>query len=169
MRSSDMRRKTILGTCSLLLAGVAPHHVLEAAKSATANDCYFEELSGEVRQYLRAARGEVNIVLDERYVNTAATRSYKPVSIALNPYTNILYIVHQATGDVVAIDARVDQSVVQDNANNYPPLLCPDGAGGYRPSPRPTPSALRVAICLPSPVRCRRWRGVCRRNCRPRW
>jgi hypothetical protein len=30
---------------ALLLAGVAPHHVLEAAKSATANDCYFEELT----------------------------------------------------------------------------------------------------------------------------
>ena len=80
---------------------------------------------------------EVNIILDERYVNTAATRSYQPVSIALNPYTNILYIVHQATGDVVAIDARVDQSVVQDNINNYPPLLCPNGAGGYKPSPGP--------------------------------
>jgi YVTN family beta-propeller protein len=88
---------------------------------------------------LRYGNGdEVNIIQDETYVNTAATRSYKPVSIALNPYTNILYIVHQATGDVVAIDASVDSSTDPSIDALYPPLLCPNGSGGYKPSPRRT-------------------------------
>src|ERR1700704_2310057 len=34
--------------------------------------CYFEELSGEISEYLRAARGEVNIVLE---ANSSPTRT----------------------------------------------------------------------------------------------
>jgi DNA-binding beta-propeller fold protein YncE len=66
---------------------------------------------------------EVSIVHDEGYVNTAATRSYVPISIAVNPYNSILYIVH--SNDVVALDMTSDSL--------YPRLLCPDGSGGFKP------------------------------------
>lgn len=73
---------------------------------------------------------EVSIIHDETYPNTAATRSYQPVGIAINPVTNVLYIPHSATADVVAIDVSVDAL--------YPTLLCPNGTGGFKPSPGPS-------------------------------
>ncbi len=86
---------------------------------------------------------EVNIIHDETYVNTAATRSYKPVALSINPYTNVLYVVHEATGDVVAIDVSVDSL--------YPTLLCPNGSGGFKPSPTSTDPDPGPCINIPDP------------------
>ena len=73
------------------------------------------------------AGDEVNVLAGDGYLLTSATRSYQPVSLAVNPATNVLYMAHAATGDVVAIDVSVDTL--------YPTLFCPDGAGGHKPSP----------------------------------
>jgi YVTN family beta-propeller protein len=70
---------------------------------------------------------EVNTIQDEHYEVTSATRSYEPVSIAVNPVNNWMYVAHKTTGDIVAMDITVPQP--------YPPLYCPDGAGGFKPQP----------------------------------
>ncbi len=41
---------------------------------------------------------------------TIATRSYQPISIAVNPVTNILYAAHYATGDVRIIDGTFNSN-----------------------------------------------------------
>ena len=76
--------------------------------------------------------GEVSIVRGTTYELTSSTRSQCPVGLAINPVTNRLYVAHAATGDIVAMDMTASQS--------FPPLLCPDGAGGFRPQPAPPPT-----------------------------
>ena len=73
------------------------------------------------------AGDEVNVFEGDGYVLTSATRSYQPTALALNPTNNWLYVVHRATGDVVALDMTTPMP--------YPPLKCPDGSGGFRPQP----------------------------------
>ena len=73
------------------------------------------------------AGDEFNIIDDETYANTAAERSYQPVAIAVNPVTHVIYLANQATGDITAVDGSVDAF--------YPTLYCPDGAGGFKPTP----------------------------------
>ena len=68
---------------------------------------------------------EVNVLEGDTYPLTSATRSYTPVALAINPVNNYLYIVHQTTGDIVALDMT--------NNVPYPPRVCPDGLGGIRP------------------------------------
>ncbi|HYC36635.1 MAG TPA: DUF4214 domain-containing protein [Usitatibacter sp.] len=68
---------------------------------------------------------EVNVLQGDGYALTSATRSYTPVALAINPVNNYLYIVHQTTGDIVALDVT--------NSVPYPPRVCPDGMGGIRP------------------------------------
>lgn len=75
---------------------------------------------------LRYGNGdEVNVLQGDAYALTSATRSYTPTALAINPVNNYLYIVHQTTGDIVALDMT---STVP-----YPRRVCPDGAGGIRP------------------------------------
>jgi YVTN family beta-propeller protein len=76
---------------------------------------------------------EVNIIADNVYHNTAATFSFRPVGLAINPVTNVLYVIHEGTGDVVAMNMADDVP--------YPPLLCPNGAGGFKAQPAPPPAA----------------------------
>jgi DNA-binding beta-propeller fold protein YncE len=87
------------------------------------------------------AGDEFNVFVGDRYELTSATRSYEPVSIAVNPVTNIVYTVHKTTGDVTAQDVSVDQP--------YPPLLCPDGSGGLKPNPAPTDPPPGPCINIP--------------------
>ncbi len=87
------------------------------------------------------AGDEFNIIAGALYQNTSATRSYEPVSIAVNPVTNVVYIVHKTTGDVTAQDVTVDQP--------YPPLLCPNGTGGLKPNPAPTDPVTTPCINVP--------------------
>ena len=70
---------------------------------------------------------EVNTIQSDQYQVTSATRSYEPVSLAVNPVNNWLYVAHKTTGDIVAMDMTVTQP--------YPPLKCPDGSGGIRAQP----------------------------------
>jgi YVTN family beta-propeller protein len=94
---------------------------------------------------------EVNVIVNDVYQHTSATRAYKPVSIAINPVTNVLYIAHEATGDIVAIDAAsaVDGSPTPPL---YPQRLCPNGSGGYRPSPGQFDPDGPACIDIPDPI-----------------
>ena len=74
---------------------------------------------------------EVNVIEGETYVLTSATRSFQPVSIVVNPVNNRIFMAHQATGDIVAMNMTTPVF--------YPPLLCPDGAGGFKPQPPDPP------------------------------
>jgi YVTN family beta-propeller protein len=76
--------------------------------------------------------GEVSVIEGASYELTSATRSQGPVGLAVNPVTNRLYVAHAMTGDVAAMDMTTSQS--------FPPLLCPDGSGGFRPQPAPPPA-----------------------------
>jgi DNA-binding beta-propeller fold protein YncE len=67
-------------------------------------------------------------IADQARQGTSATRSRQPTAVALNPVTQRLYVVHELTGDIVAMD-------VSSGYGPYPTLLCPDGAGGFKPQP----------------------------------
>jgi len=86
--------------------------------------------------------GEVSVINGNTYALTSATRSLQPVGLALNPVTNRLYVAHAATGDIVAMDMTATQS--------FPPLLCPDGSGGFRPQPAPPPAPYNLP-CIDIP------------------
>ncbi len=71
---------------------------------------------------------EFNYIVNDHYEGTAATRSIQPVSLAMNPVTQRMYMVHGMTGDVVAMDLSTGYTP-------YPTLQCPDGAGGFKAQP----------------------------------
>jgi YVTN family beta-propeller protein len=73
------------------------------------------------------AGDEVNVLQGQTYLLTSATKSYQPVSLAINPVNNWIYIAHQTTGDIVSMDMTTPAP--------YPPMKCPDGAGGLLPQP----------------------------------
>ena len=79
---------------------------------------------------------EFNIIIGDAFLQAAATRSYAPVTLAMNPVTNRLFIGHEASTDVVAFNMNGDAV--------YPTRECPDGNGGLipdsgqsNPDPRP--------------------------------
>ena len=96
---------------------------------------------------------EVNVIQNDVYQHTSATRSYQPVSIVVNPVTNVLYIAHQATGDVAAFDAATMLPGGFPGGNPlYPKRLCPNGSGGYRPSPGQFDPDDGACIDIPDPI-----------------
>jgi DNA-binding beta-propeller fold protein YncE len=74
---------------------------------------------------------EVNVIRDEEYKLTSGFRSDQPVGIAVNPVNERIYVPTITTGDVASLDMKV--------LAPYPPLLCPDGSGGFRPQPAEPP------------------------------
>ena len=78
------------------------------------------------------AADEINVIQGPNYHLTFATRSFTPVGIAVNPVNNWLYSPHATTGDVAALDLTTPVF--------YPPLKCPDGAGGFKPQPADPPA-----------------------------
>jgi YVTN family beta-propeller protein len=85
---------------------------------------------------------EVNIVKGDLIELTFASRSYEPVAIAVNPVNNRVYLANAITGDVSSNDLTTPVY--------YPPLLCPDGSGGFRPQP-PDPPAPYSDPCIDVP------------------
>ena len=85
---------------------------------------------------------EVNVLEGDLLKLTFATRSYQPVAIAVNPVNNRVYVANQMTTDVSANDLTTPVF--------YPPLLCPDGSGGFRPQP-PDPPAPYSLACIDVP------------------
>jgi YVTN family beta-propeller protein len=75
---------------------------------------------------------EVNVIEGRTYQVTSATRSFQPVAIAVNPTNNRMYVANAATGDIAALNMT--------SPVFYPPLLCPDGSGGFRPQPPDPPT-----------------------------
>jgi YVTN family beta-propeller protein len=75
---------------------------------------------------------EVNIIEGDLIKLTFASRSFEPVAIAVNPVNNRVYLANRITGDISANDVTTPVY--------YPPLLCPDGSGGFRPQPPDPPS-----------------------------
>ena len=70
---------------------------------------------------------EVNIIEGDLIKLTFASRSFEPVAIAVNPVNNRVYLANKTTTDISANDLTTPVF--------YPPLLCPDGSGGFRPQP----------------------------------
>ena len=67
------------------------------------------------------------------YDIASATRSLKPTSLAYNPVTQTLYMVHELTGDVVAMDTSAGPTP-------YPTLKCPSTTPGqYAAQPTAVP------------------------------
>jgi len=75
---------------------------------------------------------EYNYIAGDTYAGTQATRSYEPVSIAVNPVTNRVYVANKSTTDVSA--------TAGSPFTYYPALYCPDGSGGFKPQPPDPPS-----------------------------
>jgi DNA-binding beta-propeller fold protein YncE len=72
------------------------------------------------------------------YEIASATRSLKPTSLAYNPVTQTLYMVHELTGDVVAMDTSSRDSNGKPPA--YPTLKCPSTTPGqYAAQPTAVP------------------------------
>jgi YVTN family beta-propeller protein len=63
---------------------------------------------------------------------TFASRSFQPVAIAVNPVNNRVFMANATTGDISANDLTTPVF--------YPPLLCPNGSGGFKPQPADPPS-----------------------------
>jgi YVTN family beta-propeller protein len=82
---------------------------------------------------------EVNVLEGDLLRLTFASRSYQPVAIAVNPTNNRVYLANQATTDISSNDLTTPVF--------YPPLLCPDGSGGFRPQP-PDPPAPYSLACI---------------------
>ena len=82
---------------------------------------------------------EYNHIQGDAYIGTQATRSYQPVSIAVNPVTNRVYVANKATTDITA--------TAGSPFTFYPPLFCPDGAGGFKPQP-PDPPGADPGACI---------------------
>ena len=82
--------------------------------------------------------GEVSVIEGTSYTLSFATRSTLPLGIAVNPLNSRVFVAHGTTGDVTANDLTTPQSL--------PPLLCPDGAGGFRPQPAPPPAPTSPCI-----------------------
>jgi DNA-binding beta-propeller fold protein YncE len=72
---------------------------------------------------------EFNTIVGLHYELTSASHSFEPVSIAVNPVNNRLYMANKVTGDISANDVSTPTP--------YPPLLCPNGSGGFKPDPVP--------------------------------
>jgi YVTN family beta-propeller protein len=75
---------------------------------------------------------EATVIEGDLLKLTFASRSFKPVAIAVNPTNNRVYLANQITGDISANNLTTPVF--------YPPLLCPDGSGGFRPQPPDPPS-----------------------------
>ena len=79
---------------------------------------------------------EFNIIVGDAFLQASATRAYQPVTLAMNPVTNRLFVGTEATTDVVPFDMTGDAV--------YPTRECPDGHGGLIPDPgqsNPNPPA----------------------------
>ncbi len=74
---------------------------------------------------------EVNTIQHDLYKLTSAFRSDQPVGLALNITNNRLYVGTRSPGDIAAMDMSIQTP--------YPPLLCPDGSGGFRAQPADPP------------------------------
>lgn len=85
---------------------------------------------------------EFNTIEGLHYELTSASHSFEPVSIAVNPVNNRLYMANKVTGDVSANDVSTPVP--------YPPLLCPNGSGGFKPDPVP-PVASPGTPCIDVP------------------
>jgi DNA-binding beta-propeller fold protein YncE len=72
---------------------------------------------------------EFNTIIGTHYELTSASHSFEPVAIAVNPVNNRLYLANKTTGDISANDVTTPTP--------YPPLLCPNGSGGFKPDPVP--------------------------------
>ena len=82
----------------------------------------------DISYVIRAgAADEYSYIQGDNYIGTQAHRSFEPVSIAVNPVTNRVYVANRTTGDVTA--------TAGSPFSFYPPLFCPDGAGGFKPQP----------------------------------
>ena len=82
---------------------------------------------------------EVNTIQHDFYKLTSAFFSFTPMGIAFNPATSRMYVPTQNPGDVAAFDMSVQTP--------YPEMLCPNGAGGFKPQP-PTPPAPYNQPCV---------------------
>ena len=85
---------------------------------------------------------EFNTIIGTHYELTSASHSFEPVWIAVNPVNNRLYLANKTTGDISANDVS--------NPTPYPPLLCPNGSGGFKPDPVP-PVASPGTPCIDVP------------------